>query len=204
MTTSLMTKVPPYVHGHTYTVIHTRAYIRVLGQVVYAKAEQRLALEGGHKDANELKPGGRYEGKAGDYAMHKFAYYLCFKCQVCPPPPPSPCLLSSHTTQPSSRCMSSMSLVACRNSSDVPTSVKSTFIKNFFSLSLSLFLSFSLSLFLHAYLACGRSDGSISCTRSCTRRHTAPLCVWMSWNASSHARASSRSAALLVQGVEQC
>jgi len=28
-----------------------------------------------------MKPGGRYHGKAGDYAMHKFAYYICFKCQ---------------------------------------------------------------------------------------------------------------------------
>ena len=34
------------------------------------------------QDARELKPGGRYENNPGEYAMHKFAYYLCFKCQV--------------------------------------------------------------------------------------------------------------------------
>ena len=47
-----------------------------------AKAEQRLALEGGHKEATELKAGGRYHNKAGEYAMHKFAYYICSKCQA--------------------------------------------------------------------------------------------------------------------------
>ena len=52
-----------------------------LKRAVCAKAEQRLALEGGHKDAKELKPGGRYENRTGEYAMHKFAYYICFKCQ---------------------------------------------------------------------------------------------------------------------------
>jgi hypothetical protein len=51
-----------------------------LKKAVMARAEQRLALEGGHKDAAELKPGGRYEGQPVQYALHKFAYYLCFRC----------------------------------------------------------------------------------------------------------------------------
>ena len=51
-------------------------------QLVYAKAEQRLAIEGGHKDAQELKPGGRYEKNHAEYAMHKFAYYICHLCQA--------------------------------------------------------------------------------------------------------------------------
>ena len=50
-----------------------------LKKAVMTRAEQRLALEGGHKDAVELKPGGRYEGQPVQYALHKFAYYLCFK-----------------------------------------------------------------------------------------------------------------------------
>jgi len=62
-------------HFSTGTKYYSTLYI----QVVFAKAEQRLALEGGHKDAPELKPGGRYEKKPGEYAMHKFAYYICFK-----------------------------------------------------------------------------------------------------------------------------
>jgi E3 ubiquitin-protein ligase MYCBP2 len=45
------------------------------------KAEQRLALENNHKDAPELQPGGRYEGQPVKYAMHKFAYYMCYKCK---------------------------------------------------------------------------------------------------------------------------
>ena len=51
-----------------------------LKKAVMIRAEQRLALEGGHKDAAELKPGGRYEGQPVQYALHKFAYYLCFRC----------------------------------------------------------------------------------------------------------------------------
>jgi len=54
----------------------------VLKKLVYAKAEQRLAIEGGHKDAQELKPGGRYEKNHAEYAMHKFAYYICHLCQA--------------------------------------------------------------------------------------------------------------------------
>uniref|UniRef100_A0A6U6BMR8 RING-type domain-containing protein n=1 Tax=Guillardia theta TaxID=55529 RepID=A0A6U6BMR8_GUITH len=52
-----------------------------LYQAILTKAEQRLALEGGHKDAPELRAGGRYHKQPGEYAMHKFAYYLCYKCK---------------------------------------------------------------------------------------------------------------------------
>ncbi len=52
-----------------------------LKKAVMTRAEQRLALEGGHKDAAELKPGGRYERQPVQYALHKFAYYLCFQCR---------------------------------------------------------------------------------------------------------------------------
>jgi len=52
-----------------------------LYKAVRIKAEQRLALEGGHGDAEELKEGGRYHGQPVNYAMHKFAYYVCFKCK---------------------------------------------------------------------------------------------------------------------------
>jgi len=53
-----------------------------LVEAVKAKAVQRLALEGGHKDARELQPGGRYHKREAEYAMHKFAYYMCSKCKA--------------------------------------------------------------------------------------------------------------------------
>eukprot|EP00286_Rhodomonas_abbreviata_P002849 CAMPEP_0181347648 /NCGR_PEP_ID=MMETSP1101-20121128/33989_1 /TAXON_ID=46948 /ORGANISM="Rhodomonas abbreviata, Strain Caron Lab Isolate" /LENGTH=192 /DNA_ID=CAMNT_0023459873 /DNA_START=205 /DNA_END=783 /DNA_ORIENTATION=- len=53
-----------------------------LFEAVKAKAAQRLVLEGGHKDARELKPSGRYHKQEAEYAMHKFAYYLCSKCTL--------------------------------------------------------------------------------------------------------------------------
>jgi len=51
-----------------------------LFKVVAVKAEQRLALESSLKNAPELQPGGTYHGKLLDFAMKKFAYYMCFKC----------------------------------------------------------------------------------------------------------------------------
>ena len=60
-----------------------------------AKAEQRLALEGGHKDAPQLQAGGRYAGKPAEYAMHKFAYYICYRSPLLLRAPPLPRSLSS-------------------------------------------------------------------------------------------------------------
>jgi hypothetical protein len=48
--------------------------------VVAAKAQQRLALEAELKKAPELRPGGSYHGRPADFAMRKFAYYMCSKC----------------------------------------------------------------------------------------------------------------------------
>ena len=39
-------------------------------------------MEGSHKDAPELREGGRYHGQTVNYAMHKFAYYVCHKCKA--------------------------------------------------------------------------------------------------------------------------
>jgi len=46
------------------------------------RATARLTFEGLDKDEAFTSPTGRYYGRKEDYAMDRFAYYKCFKCQV--------------------------------------------------------------------------------------------------------------------------
>ena len=51
-------------------------------QVVRRKALLRLQYENRDKAPEVTTPGAAYYGRPADYAMHKFAYYECFKCKA--------------------------------------------------------------------------------------------------------------------------
>jgi E3 ubiquitin-protein ligase MYCBP2 len=56
-----------------------KPYLKLL-QDVEAKALQRLKFEGLDKDPNITDPNAKYYGQPAAYALDRFAYYPCFKC----------------------------------------------------------------------------------------------------------------------------
>jgi hypothetical protein len=45
-------------------------------------AKQRLKLEGAAKRDPELQPGGRFDGRPVDWALSKYVFFECSKCQL--------------------------------------------------------------------------------------------------------------------------
>jgi hypothetical protein len=56
--------------------------IFALREDVRQKALMRLKYEGLESHPDIATPGARYYRDPAGFAMHKFAYYLCYKCQV--------------------------------------------------------------------------------------------------------------------------
>lgn len=60
---------------------HELRLIRPIKDAVEKKALKRLCDLGLDKSDEITKPGAPFCGKPLDYAMHKFCYYLCYKCK---------------------------------------------------------------------------------------------------------------------------
>ena len=57
------------------------APIRVLYDDVKRKSTMRLEYEGLHKAEAIERQGMRFHNDPTAYAMHRYAYYVCFKCK---------------------------------------------------------------------------------------------------------------------------
>ncbi|KMQ98404.1 putative e3 ubiquitin-protein ligase mycbp2-like protein [Lasius niger] len=62
------------------TLSEQLASVKELYEDVRRKALMRLEYEGLHKAEGVFAPGGRYQDSAA-YAMERYAYYVCYKCQ---------------------------------------------------------------------------------------------------------------------------
>ncbi|RLU26230.1 hypothetical protein DMN91_000023 [Ooceraea biroi] len=62
------------------TLSEQLASVKELYEDVRRKALMRLEYEGLHKAEGAFAPGGRYQDPAA-YAMERYAYYVCYKCQ---------------------------------------------------------------------------------------------------------------------------
>lgn len=63
------------------TLTDLLANIKELYEDVRRKALMRLEYEGLHKAESTFGPGGRYHEDPAAYAMERYAYYVCYKCQ---------------------------------------------------------------------------------------------------------------------------
>ena len=57
--------------------------IRTLFDDVKRKALMRLEYEGLHKADAIVTPGTRFHNDPAGFAMDRYAYYVCFKCEYC-------------------------------------------------------------------------------------------------------------------------
>ncbi|XP_066580931.1 E3 ubiquitin-protein ligase MYCBP2 [Prorops nasuta] len=63
------------------SLIDQLASVKQLFEDVKRKALMRLEYEGLHKAEAAIAPGGRYHQDPAAYAMDRYAYYVCYKCQ---------------------------------------------------------------------------------------------------------------------------
>ncbi|KAJ7534242.1 hypothetical protein O6H91_13G085400 [Diphasiastrum complanatum] len=64
---------------HTYLDVCMQHPLSIK-KLVKDKALKRLKTDSSLKNSKELMPGGTFEGRPAEYAVHIYQYFLCFKC----------------------------------------------------------------------------------------------------------------------------